>query len=222
MSIKVRRKVDWRLCFIADSEAAAGRDILVLIESAVAGGATIIQLRGKTWTTREFLETGQHAAQILRPRRIPLIINDRVDLVLACEADGVHLGQDDLPLTEARKVMGDGRIIGISVNTARQAVSAEHGGADYVGAGPVFSTLSKRDLEPVLGLKGLRDIRARVGLPILAIGGIEAENAADVIAVGADGIAVISAITRARDPARAAADLIEHIDKAPARRRVIG
>ncbi len=218
----MRRKVDWRLCFIADSEAAARQDILVLIKAAVDGGATVIQLRGKTWTTREFLETGQRAAKILRPRRIPLIINDRVDIVLACEADGVHLGQDDLPLTEARKILGDRRMVGISINTAAEAVAAERGGADYIGVGPVFSTLSKRDLEPVLGFKGLRNLRTRVDLPILAIGGIEAENAADVIGAGADGIAVISAITSARDPARAAADLIAQIDKAAARRPIVG
>jgi thiamine-phosphate pyrophosphorylase len=216
----MRRKIDWRLCFVADSEAAAGRDILVLVEAAVAGGATIVQLRGKLWTTRQFLETGRRAAEFLRPRRIPLIINDRVDIVLSSGADGVHLGKDDLPLAEARKILGNGRIIGISVNTAAEALSAERGGADYVGASPIYSTLSKRDLEPALGLKGLRDIRARINLPILAIGGIEAAKATDVIAAGADGIAVISAVTRASDPTRATADLLQSIAKAEARRRV--
>jgi thiamine-phosphate pyrophosphorylase len=216
---KMRRKIDWRLCFVADSEAAAGQDVLVLVEAAVAGGATMVQLRGKTWTTREFLATGRRAAQFLKPLRIPLIINDRVDIALSCEADGVHLGQADLPLREARKILGNGRIIGISVSAAAEALSAERGGADYVGAGPVFSTQSKHDLEPALGLKGLSEIRTRVRLPILAIGGIKASNAMDVIAAGADGIAVISAVTRAGDPARAAADLLQSIDKAGARGR---
>lgn len=215
----MHRKVDWRLCFIADSEAAAGREILGFIEATVAGGATIIQLRGKLWTTKQFLETGRRALQFLKPRGIPLIINDRVDIALACGADGVHLGQDDLPLPEARKLLANGQIIGISVSTAAEAIEAEKGGADYIGAGPVFSTLSKRDLAPALGLKGLRKIRAQVGLPILAIGGIERANTEEVIKAGADGIAVISAVARAGDPARATAGLLKAIDKAQARRQ---
>ncbi len=207
------------MCFIADSEAAAGRDIPSLIEAAVAGGATIIQLRGKLWTTGQFLETGRRALRFLKPCGIPLIINDRVDIALACLANGVHLGQNDLPLPDARKMLEPGRIIGISVSTAEEAIAAERGGADYVGAGPVFSTLSKRDLVPAIGLKGMREIRAQVGLPILAIGGIERANAEDVIEAGADGIAVISALTRASSPARAAAGLLKAIYKAEKRRR---
>jgi thiamine-phosphate pyrophosphorylase len=216
----MRRTVDWRLCFIADSEAAAGRDILGLIKAAVAGGVTIIQLRGKLWTTRQFLETGRRALRFLKPRGIPLIINDRVDIVLACGADGVHLGQDDLPLPEARKLVGNSRVIGISVSTAAEAIAAERGGADYIGAGPVFSTLSKRDLVLAIGLNGLRKIRARIGLPLLAIGGIERANTEEVIEAGADGIAVISAVTGASGPARAAAGLLKAIDKAEARKQM--
>lgn len=205
--------IDWRLCFIADSDAAVGKDILQLIAEAVEGGATIIQLRGKKWSSREFLDMGIKAFRFLRHQRIPLIVNDRVDIALACEADGVHLGQDDMPLPYARETLGKSRIIGISVATPAEAEAAEKGGADYVGAGPVFSTLSKRDIGPLLGLEGLRMIREKVKIPILAIGGISASNVADVISAGADGVAVISAIAAAKNPVQAATEIIESIGK---------
>jgi thiamine-phosphate pyrophosphorylase len=206
-------RIDWRLCFIADSEAASGRDILQLIAEAVEGGVTLIQLRGKKWTSREFLDMGMKALRFLGPKKIPLIINDRVDIALACEADGVHLGQDDMPLPYAREILGKDRIIGISVATPDEAEAAEKDGADYVGAGPVFGTLSKKDTAPLLGLTGLRKIREKTKIPILAIGGITVANAADVISAGADGVAVISAITAAINPGRAATEIIESIGK---------
>ena len=206
-------RVNWKLCFIADSEVAAGKDILQLIGAALEGGATIIQLRGKKWTSREFLEIGIKAVQFLRPKKRPLIINDRVDIALACEADGVHLGQDDMPLLCAREILGKKRIIGISVSTPEDAKAAEIGGADYIGAGPIFKTLSKKDVGPLLGLEGVRRIREEVKVPILAIGGISVANAADVIAAGADGVAVISAITAADNPKKAATEIIESIGK---------
>ena len=209
----VSDRIDWRLCFIADSEAAAGRDILQLIAEAVEGGATFIQLRGKKWTSREFLEIGIRTCRFLGPKKIPLIINDRVDIALACKADGVHLGQDDMPLPYAREILGEKKIIGISVATPGEAEAAEKGGADYLGVGPVFATLSKKDLGPLLGLEGLRTIRRKVKIPILAIGGISAANVADAISAGADGVAVISAIADAKNPVQAAIEIIESIGK---------
>jgi thiamine-phosphate pyrophosphorylase len=207
-------RIDWRLCFVADSEAAAGSDILQLIGEAVAGGATIIQLRGKKWTSRKFLDVGIKAFRILSRKNIPLIINDRVDIALACEADGVHLGQDDMPLPHAREILGRNRIIGISASTVEEAEAAEKGGADYIGAGPIFRTWSKRDIGPVLGMEGLRKIREKVKIPILAIGGISAANVAEVISAGADGVALISAITAATNPQKAAEKIIESIKAA--------
>ena len=209
----MKKTIDWRLCFIADSEAAAGKDILRLAVEAAAGGATIIQLRGKTWTGREFLHIGSELASVLRPKGIPLIINDRADIAFLCRADGVHLGQVDIPLAVARKILGKKALVGVSVCTPAEAAAAEAEGADYLGAGPIFPTLSKLDLPPLLGLAGLREIRARVRVPILAIGGVTASNAADVMDAGADGVAVISAIASAADPRRAASELIESIDK---------
>lgn len=209
----IRKGIDWRLCFVADSEAAAGRDILQLVAEAAEGGATIIQLRGKKWTSREFLEIGLEAVRFLRPKKTPLIINDRVDIALACKADGVHLGQDDMPLAHARAVLGHKKIIGISAATPEEAKAAEKDGADYIGVGPVFGTLSKADLGPILGPAGLREIRKQVRIPIIAIGGISAANVSDVIAAGADGVAVISAIACASDAKKAAAELIGFIGK---------
>jgi len=136
-----------------------------------------------------------------------------VDIALACSADGVHLGQDDLPVTVARRILGRESIIGLSASTPAEAGAAEEAGADYIGVGPVFATGSKKDAGPVLGLEGLRKIRAKTRLPILAIGGISAANSADVIASGADGVAVISAITAAQDPLKAATEIIESIGK---------
>jgi thiamine-phosphate pyrophosphorylase len=151
--------LDWRLCFIADSEAARGRDVLELISEAVGGGATLIQLRGKAWTTREFLRVGLEAALFLRPKKIPLIINDRLDIALACRAGGIHLGQEDLPLPLARRILGKRKLIGISVATPEEARIAEKEGADYLGIGPVFPTLSKQSPGPFLGLEGIRRVR---------------------------------------------------------------
>jgi thiamine-phosphate pyrophosphorylase len=213
------RRVDWRLCFIADSEAAVGQNLLRLIGRAVAGGATIVQLRGKAWTDREFLEVARRVLEELRPRLIPLIVNDRADIARAAGADGVHLGRTDLPVAAAREVLGRGALVGVSVSGVREARAAERAGADYLGAGPVFATRSKSDAGAPLGLAGLRRLRRAVRLPIVAIGGVDAVNATAVIRAGADGLAVISAITSAADPALEATKIIESIGILGIRRR---
>jgi thiamine-phosphate pyrophosphorylase len=193
------RKIDWNLCLIADAQAAGGKDLLFIIREASEAGASLIQLRGKILTTREFVAIASKAAEFLKPLGIPLVINDRVDIALACAADGVHIGQEDLPLPVVRRLLGNERYIGVSVNTISEAMAAEEEGADYLGAGPVFFTRSKEELRPIIGLDGLRAIRQNVKLPILAVGGINAENARSVIDSGADGIAVISAVLAATD-----------------------
>jgi thiamine-phosphate pyrophosphorylase len=212
-------RVDWRLCFIADSDAAAGRDLLRLISGAVAGGATIVQLRGKAWTDREFLGAARRVQKLLRARRVPLIINDRADIARAAGAAGVHLGPSDLPAAAAREIVGAAAVIGVSVRSVREARAAERAGADYLGAGPVFATRSKDDAGAPLGLEGLRRLRRAVRLPILAIGGLDAANAPAVIGAGADGLAVISAITAAADPERETSKIIESIGILGIRRR---
>ncbi len=207
------KSIDWKLCLVADAEAAKGRYLLNLVEKAVDSGVTLVQLRAKELQTREFLQLALQTAKLLKEKSIPLIINDRIDIALACGAEGVHLGQDDIPLPYARKILGKKKRIGISVNTVNEAEEAEKGGADYLGVGPAYYTPSKRDLKAILGPSGLKAIRKKVKIPILAIGGINAENAREVISCGVDGIAVISALMGAEDIAKATRELLQKINK---------
>ena len=207
--------MDYSLCLVADTDffkkiavrGAAGQDLLGLIQASVRGGVTVVQLRAKTFCFREFLDLGLRTADRLAGTGVPLIINDRMDIALACGADGVHLGQEDMPLAAARKILGRERLIGISVNTVEEARAAEAGGADYVGASPAFATTSKETALPILGPEGVRRIKRAVGIPVVAIGGISVTNAAEIGQTGADGIAVISAILGAPDAGRAAEEL---------------
>ncbi|MFQ5835892.1 MAG: thiamine phosphate synthase, partial [bacterium] len=203
--------IDWKLCLVADSEASERKNILSVIKEATGEGVTLVQLRGKKLKTREFLDLALKASGFLRAKNIPLIINDRVDIALSCNAAGVHLGQQDLPLLYARKILGEKKLIGITINTVKEAMVAEEGGADYLGAGPVFLTTTKEELNPVLGLEGLRALKEKVKIPILAIGGINPDNAGDVIATGVEGIAVVSAILGAENVRKATRELIEAI-----------
>ena len=199
--------VDYTLCLVADADCARGRDLLDLVEAAVEGGATVVQLRAKTLSTRRFLELGRRAAGRLAKLAVPLIINDRVDVALACGAAGVHLGQDDMPAAAARGILGSAKLIGISVNTVEEARAAEAAGVDYLGAGPAFATATKDTGLSVLGPECVRDIKRAVRIPVVAIGGVATGNAASLAEAGADGIAVISAILRAPDARRAAEEL---------------
>jgi len=201
------KKIDWTLCLVADAESAGARDLIDIIRRAVAGGLTLVQLRAKKLSASAFLELGLKAASLLRKKKIPLLINDRPDIALACRAGGVHLGQDDMPVAAARLLLGKDGIIGFSVSTLKEALKAEKEGADYVGLGPVFPTLTKNTPLIPLGLRGVRDIRTRISIPILAIGGITRDNAAEVIKAGADGIAVVSAIMSARNISKATREL---------------
>jgi thiamine-phosphate pyrophosphorylase len=214
---RTMREIDWRLCLVADTEAAGTRNLVSIIQEAAEAGATLIQLRGKNYETREFLDLAFRTSEILRSTEIPLFINDRVDVALACGADGVHLGQQDMPLVYARKLMGKDRLIGISVNTLEEALDAVSGGADYIGAGPVFFTSSKEKIPAILGLDGLRSLRKKVHIPILAIGGITVENAGAMISAGVDGIAVISAVMGAKNIATAIRNLLKGWDSIRAR-----
>ncbi len=208
------KKIDWSLYLIADVEAVKERNMLSLIKEATEGGVSVVQLRAKKLNTLEFLEISLNLRQFLKQRKIPFIINDRLDIALAIEADGVHLGPKDLPLRYARKLMGEGKIIGASVNYLEEAIKAEQEGADYLGVGPIYFTPTKEDLRPVLGVEGLIKIRERVKLPIIAIGGINKQNAPQVISKGADGVAVISAILASEDIRKAAKELLDAILRA--------
>jgi thiamine-phosphate pyrophosphorylase len=187
---------------------------LDIVCAAVRGGVTCVQLREKTCSTREFIAEALAIRGFLKSRGIPLIINDRVDVALAVGADGVHLGQSDMPLAMARSILGRSQIIGVSVESPSDAAEAEKGGADYLGVSPIFATATKTDTAAPLGLEGLRAIRRTVKLPLIAIGGLSPGNAAEVIASGADGVAVVSAIVGAADPELAAREMARRIAQA--------
>ncbi len=174
---------------------------------AVAGGVTCVQLREKHCSTREFIDQARALQPLLKDRRIPLIINDRLDVALAVGAEGVHLGQQDMAIADARKIAGRALVIGISVESVGDAIRAEQQGADYLGVSPVFATPTKTDTAPPLGLEGIRQIRRAVAIPIVGIGGVNLRSAASVLGAGADGIAVVSAIVSADDPKQAAVEL---------------
>ena len=189
---------------IADRKAAGGRPILDLVQAAIRGGATVVQLRDKTATTREMVELGRALHELTAATGIPLIVNDRTDVALAIGAEGVHLGVDDMPVVLARQILGPARIIGASPETSEGARQAERDGADYLGVGDVFGTPSKGDAGQPIGLEGLARVVGAVSIPVVAVGGIRPENAGAAIEVGAAGVAVISAVIGAVDPAAAA------------------
>jgi thiamine-phosphate pyrophosphorylase len=214
--------VDLRLYALIDPDVAGGRS-LGDIAKLIAGSATLVQLRDKHGSTRQLVEEARELTMVLAPLDIPLLINDRVDVALAAEADGVHIGQDDMSPADARLLLGRTAIIGLSIKTVEQAKAAPLELLDYVGVGGVYATTSKDTTSPPIGLSGLgavvQAIRARdPKFPICGIAGINQSNAADVIAQGADGVAVISALSLAADPTMAARDLLSEVDGALARR----
>lgn len=196
--------IDYSLYLVTDRSLALGRELVEVVSAAVQGGVTVVQIREKGSSSREFLALAQALKGVLAPRGIPLIVNDRLDLALACDAAGVHLGQEDLPCDLARRLLGPERLLGVSVGTPEEARQAERAGADYLGVSPIFVTPTKRDTPAATGLDGLRAIRAVTALPLVAIGGLSAANAGEVMAAGADGIAVVSALMAAADPREAA------------------
>ncbi|MEA2870514.1 MAG: thiamine-phosphate pyrophosphorylase [Hyphomicrobiales bacterium] len=215
--------IDLCLNAIVDPERANGRPLVELARMVVAGGATLIQLRDKHGATRRMIEEARAIHAALAGTGVPLVINDRVDVALAAKADGVHVGQDDMRVEDARRLLGATAIIGLSIKTVAQANAAPLGQLDYAGVGGVYGTTSKDNPDPPIGIAGLRDIVAalrarRRDLPICGIAGIDASNAAPVIAAGADGVAVISALSAQNDPEGAARQLRAIVDQARAQR----
>ena len=212
--------VDLSLYALLDPAVAGGRPLAELAR-LVAGHATLVQLRDKHGSTRALVEEARRLRALLEP--VPFVVNDRVDVALAAEADGVHLGQDDMTAAEARLLLGKTAIIGLSVKTVAQAREAPLELIDYVAIGGVYATTSKDNTAAPIGIAGLREVVGALRMrepdfPICAIAGIDAGNAAEVIAAGADGVAVISALSRAPDPRQAARELRAIVDDALARR----
>jgi thiamine-phosphate pyrophosphorylase len=212
-------QLDLRLYAIVDPENAGGHDLVELARAVAAGGATLVQLRDKVSDTARMIDEARSLKAALAPLGVPLIVNDRVDVALAADADGVHVGQEDMPVEEARRRLGPAPFIGLSIRTVEQATAAPLALLDYVGIGGVYSTMSKTSGRSPIGLDGLRKVievfRHRIGnFPTCGIAGITAKNAEAVIAAGADGISVISALSHPPDPRAAARELRAVVDAA--------
>ncbi len=199
--------LDVSLYLVTDRELSLGRSLEAVVEEAVKGGVTMVQLREKEASSLEFYQLALRLKACLKPFHVPLIINDRIDIALACDAEGVHLGQSDLPVDVARKLLGKNCIIGLSLESVADAEEANRLDVDYVAVSPVYDTSTKTDTSKALGLDGVRAIRAATRFPTVAIGGIHLPNAASIIEAGADGLAVVSAIMSATDPQEAAKEL---------------
>jgi thiamine-phosphate pyrophosphorylase len=217
------KPVDLRLNAIIDPERAGGRDLADLARRFAEGGATLVQLRDKKSETRAMVAAARAIKAALAPFAVPFVVNDRIDVALAARADGVHIGPDDMTPEDARRLLGPNVIIGVSVKSVEAAEAAPVGLIDYAGVGGVYATLSKEQENAPIGTEGLSGIagalrRRAPNLPIAGIAGIDASNAAAVIAAGADGVAVISALTLAPDPAAAARTLREIVDGMLAKR----
>jgi thiamine-phosphate diphosphorylase len=196
---------------IIDPQACRGRDPVEVARMAIDGGASVIQWRDKRRDKGDQLADARAIAAACRDGGAIFIVNDHVDLAIACGADGVHLGQHDLPIEAARPIAGDGMLIGVSTNNADEARAAEAAGADYVAVGAIFTTASKTNTRPA-DLDRIRDVKAAVHVPVVAIGGIEASNIRSVIEAGADAAAIISAVCSAEDPRAAAKELMSAFD----------
>jgi len=196
---------------LTDRGLARGRSDEEIVAAALDGGATAIQLRGKNLAGVALVRVGRRLRDLTRVAGALLIVNDRVDVALAVDADGAHVGQDDVPARDARRLLGSGRLLGVSARTADEAVRAVRDGADYIGFGPVFPTLTKPDASAPSGLEELRRTCRAVSIPVVAIGGIAPDTARAAIAAGASGVAVISAIVAAADVARATRAMWEGI-----------
>ncbi|WP_026882498.1 thiamine phosphate synthase [Clostridium akagii] len=187
-------KIDYSLYLVTDRSFLKDKSIAESVEEAIKGGVTLVQVREKDASSRDFYKVALEIKQVTDKYKIPLIIDDRIDIAEAVDAAGVHLGQSDLPLKKAREILGKDKIIGISVGNLSEAKEAEIGGADYVGIGTIFFTGTKKDIKTPIGLEGLTEIVRSINIPSVAIGGIDQCNVKKVMRSGTNGVAVISAI----------------------------
>ncbi len=206
------KSFDLSLYLVTDRDLSLGRSLEFIVEEAVKGGVTMVQLREKNCSSLEFYQLGLLLKALLKPQNIPFIINDRLDIALAVDADGLHIGQSDLPWDVARRLLGKDKILGLSVETMQQAEESNHLDIDYIGISPVFATPTKTDAFSPFGLEGVKAVSSVTRHPNVGIGGINLENAGQIMAHGANGIAVVSAIFSADNP-RQAAELLKNAIK---------
>ncbi len=199
------------LYLVTDEAACLGRDFFWVVEEAVKGGVTMVQLREKNLGTRAFIDKAKRLKDLLQIYNVPLIINDRVDVVLAVDADGIHVGQSDMHFSDLKEILPEGKIIGLSAEKTEDVFESRYWPISYLAASPLYATPSKTDTEKPWGIEGLEWIRKNSPHPLVVIGGLNEENAGEAIRHGANGIAVISAICGARSPSEAAARLLNSI-----------
>ncbi|MEQ8212888.1 MAG: thiamine phosphate synthase [Smithellaceae bacterium] len=202
------------LYLVTDRDLCGGRSLEDVVLQSVKGGVSCVQLREKDISTRLFVSEAQRIKKLLEPYQIPLIINDRIDVALACGAEGVHIGQEDMPYAIARQLMGRKAIIGLSVETWEDVEESQRLDVDYIGVSPVFATLTKTDTKGAWGLEGLAKIKKISRHPVVAIGGLNESNVRETVLAGADCIAVVSALCAASDPEAAARKLKGIIEEA--------
>lgn len=203
---------DLSLYLVLDPDLCGGAEgMLRTTEEALEGGVTIVQLRAPTWKKRALAACARDLLEMLRPRGIPLVINDHADVAAAVGADGLHVGQDDLSSADARRIIGPDMILGLSAGNVDEVRGVDPALVDYLGIGPVWATATKKDAGAAVGLEGLASLSAASPLPVVAIGGIGASNAADVMRTGVDGIAVVSAICGQASPRTAAENLLAQL-----------
>ncbi|MDP4144232.1 MAG: thiamine phosphate synthase [Bacillota bacterium] len=202
--------IDYKLYLVTDRNFLKGIELKEAVEQAILGGVGIVQIREKDVSTREFYNVAKEVKAVTDYYKVPLIINDRIDIAQAIDAAGVHLGQKDMPLSIARQILGKDKIIGISTGTPELALEAQNNGADYVGIGTVFFTGTKKDINTPIGIQGLKEIVDAINIPCVGIGGINKDNIKQVLETGVSGAAVISAILGQPD-IRAAAEALKGI-----------
>ncbi|NFD76058.1 thiamine phosphate synthase [Clostridium botulinum] len=201
-------EINYELYLITDRRFLKERQLKKVVEDAILGGVTIVQVREKDVSTREFYNVAKEVKEVTDYYKVPIIINDRLDIAQAIDASGVHLGQKDMHLNIAREILGKDKIIGISVGNVKEALEAQNNGADYLGIGTIFPTGSKKDVDAIIGIDGLSKIKDSISIPSVAIGGINKTNFKDVLKTGIEGISVISAILDEDDIKLAANNLL--------------
>ena len=198
---------------VTDRAWVGTKSLYEQVKEALENGVTCVQLREKELSEDDFLKEAKQISELCKEYKVPFIVNDNVDIAIACKADGIHIGQEDMELTNVRKLVGEDMIIGVSAHTVEEAIKAQDGGADYIGIGAVFATSTKTDVD-VLSFETLRSICEAVDIPTVAIGGIKKDNICKLKGSGIDGVAVVSAIFAAKDIATATKELLFEVKKA--------
>lgn len=208
----MKKKIDYSVYLVTDRDLMSTETLEEAVEQAIKGGCTLIQLREKNCSSLDFYNTAVNVKKITDKYNVPLLINDRLDIALAVDADGVHVGQSDLPCSVVRKIIGENKIIGVSAGNLKDALKAQEDGADYIGVGAMYATGTKKDADPT-SMEELKKIRENVSIPIVVIGGINKDRVKDFDGMGIDGLAIVSAIIAQKDICKATSEIKEMFEE---------